>query len=180
MEGIKWQQRDSYSAIICPVEYKLFFNNQEDWSKQDSTVITKAWCCFKHIHIHTGHIASNHRHIHYLWLVSLAQDFQFFPLPHGHPTTNGFIFLTITFVLPIYLHLLHKYSALVHESQCFYSHLINVFSTFNDLSLSGWSVYAVLAPSSVAVQVCWILSLRRHSSSWLVAMIPSLECGTFV
>lgn len=62
MEGIKLQQRDSYSAIIYPVEYKLFFNNQEDWSKQDSTVITKAWFCFKRIHIHTGHTASNQTH----------------------------------------------------------------------------------------------------------------------
>lgn len=82
MEGIKWQQRDSYSAIICPAECKLFSNNQEARSKRDSAVITIACCCFKRIHIHTGHTAST-RHILYLSLVSLAQDFVFanFRLP---------------------------------------------------------------------------------------------------
>lgn len=89
MEGIKWQQRDSYSAIICPAECKLFSNNQEARSKRESAVITIACCCFKRIHIHTGHTAST-RHILYLSLVSLAQDFVFahFHLPSHDLTTQ--------------------------------------------------------------------------------------------
>lgn len=47
MEGIKWQQRDSYSAIMHPAECKLFFNNQEARSKRDRAVITRAWCCME-------------------------------------------------------------------------------------------------------------------------------------
>lgn len=58
MEGIKWQQRDSYSAIIRPAECKLFSNNQEARSKRDSPVITKAWFCIKLTHSHTGQITS--------------------------------------------------------------------------------------------------------------------------
>lgn len=44
MEGIKWQQWDSYSLIIHPAEGKLFFSNQELRSKWDGAVIIRAWC----------------------------------------------------------------------------------------------------------------------------------------
>lgn len=56
MKGIKWQQRDSYSAIIRPAECKLFSNNQEARNKQDSSVITRAWCCSRpHTHTQRSH-----------------------------------------------------------------------------------------------------------------------------
>lgn len=46
MEGIKPQQRDSYSAIIRPAEGKLFSKNQSRRvGSQRRTVITRAWYC---------------------------------------------------------------------------------------------------------------------------------------
>lgn len=193
MEGIKWQQRDSYSAIICPAECKLFSNNQEARSKRESAVITIACCCFKRIHIHTGHTAST-SHILYLSLVSLSQDFVFahFHLP-SHDLTTQLYGLRLSCSVQYLMGLNDTFGQLVDNysktRRLFINHqfkktlilsfLFMSFLLFNALSSSGWSLYAVLAPSFVAAPAFWISFSRRRSSSWRVATTPSLECGTF-
>ena len=87
MEGIKWQQRDSYSAIIRPAECKLFSNNQEARSKRDSAVITRAWCCME-LHTHTHTLVTPHQARHTNFIYHLYIHTIYVSPVHSEVSTN--------------------------------------------------------------------------------------------